>query len=380
MEYIKLRGLNIFDKIKLLLTGEAKKDYYNHDNKLIKEFYDKDGIKRLELYESYNKDGFDFVKSTIRNYENGRIKNEEITIDRLVLEKGLNVEGVVEDQVIIKKYFDDEKYIGYTKDSYFESAKVQLDSSEVNLEGEKYIVERKLDLEKSEKNFEYKKIEFLNTKNKSEIKEITEKIFTKTENFEKLENSKETISIKNYNNNERELVTFYKDENQNLIKIENGDRNLKVETLLNGKIRLTEILENGNIRTEIYPENYDFLKILPGTNVDIKEVDSNGNVILEAKKVFKFNFFEPIFEKTAEKLEISKTTDEISKISDEIKNDINGMILEFSKNKLEVKNTNEISNEKFEFSKKEFEKNIEILEILEDDEYDYVDFPKDNVY
>lgn len=380
MEYIKLRGLNIFDKIKLLLTGEAKKDYYNHDNKLIKEFYDKDGIKRLELYESYNKDGFDFVKSTIRNYENGRIKNEEITIDRLVLEKGLNVEGVVEDQVIIKKYFDDEKYIGYTKDSYFESAKVQLDSSEVNLEGKKYIVERKLDLEKSEKNFEYKKIEFLNTKNKSEIKEITEKIFTKTENFEKLENSKETISINNYNNNERELVTFYKDENQNLIKIENGDRNLKVETLLNGKIRLTEILENGNIRTEIYPENYDFLKILPGTNVDIKEVDSNGNVILEAKKVFKFNFFEPIFEKTAEKLEISKTTDEISKISDEIKNDINGMILEFSKNKLEVKNTNEISNEKFEFSKKEFEKNIEILEILEDDEYDYVDFPKDNVY
>lgn len=380
MEYIKLRGLNIFDKIKLLLTGEAKKDYYNHDNKLIKEFYDKDGIKRLELYESYNKDGFVFVKSTIRNYENGRIKNEEITIDRIVPEKGLNLEGVVEDQVIIKKYFDDEKYIGYTKDSYFESAKVQLDSSEVNLEGKKYIVERKLDLEKSEKNFEYKKIEFLNTKNKSEIKEITEKIFTKTENFEKLENSKETISIKNYNNNERELVTFYKDENQNLIKIENGDRNLKVETLLNGKIRLTEILENGNIRTEIYPENYDFLKILPGTNVDIKEVDSNGNVILEAKKVFKFNFFEPIFEKTAEKLEISKTTDEISKISDEIKNDINGMILEFSKNKLEVKKTSEISNEKFEFSKKEFEKNIEILEILEDDEYDYVDFPKDNIY
>lgn len=109
-------------------------------------------------------------------------------------------------------------------------------------------------------------------------------------------------------------------------------------------------------------------------------MDSNGNVILEAKNVFKFNFFEPIFEKTKEKLEISKTLDEISEISNEIKNDTKGLILEFSKNKLEVKSVNEISNEKFEFSKNEFEKNIEKMEIFENDNYEYVDYSKENIY
>lgn len=381
MEYIKLKGLNIFDKIKLLITGETKKEYYNRDEKLVKEFYDRNGLKKVEFYESYNKDGFDFVKSTERNYSsNSNLINEKIIIDRIIPEKGLNVEGIVEDQIIIEKHFKNDKYIGYTKESYFENEKIQLEISEVRLEEKNYSIERKLDLEKNEKNFKYRKIEFLNSKIKSEIKEITEKIFTKMENFEKLENSKETISIKNYNTNERELVTFYKDENEKIIGIENNDRNLKIETLLNGKIRLTEFLKNGNIRTEIYPENYDFQKKLSGTNVDIKEVDSNGNVILEAKNVFKFNFFEPIFEKTKEKLEISKTLDEISEISNEIKNDAKGLILEFSKNKLEVKSVNEISNEKFEFSKNEFEKNIEKMEIFENDNYEYVDYSKENIY